>query len=351
MQVGSLGRKMPWRWAGPPTPAFLSEEPHGREAWKATVHWVTRSWTWLKRLSTHYFSWTWRPCVSIYQANLVVLNFLSFCLLRIFLIFPSSLKDALMWFWILIEFSFQYLKCITHWLPVCQDNFEKLIDNLTVKYVVFNKWLFSCYFQEFSFHVWLSVIWLWYVSLSIFWGLSYLDFIEILRFVYPRIFSNLGNLWHRINFYKSLLNNKNTFSFIKIFYVKIIFTSINAFNISIGTKSIMKHELFTYSCSPDKKYLNICVYWPLNMYILTLVYTGLWTTQIHLDRLKKTTTTTTFYNIGWSMVSWICPFCISWTSGGPIIKLQVDFPTSGGWVPLTHPHNTQPMLFKSKFYV
>ena len=59
----------------------------------------------------------------------------------------------------------------------------------------------------------------------------------------------------------------------------------------------------------------------------------------------------TFYNIGWSMVNWVCRFCSSWRSRGPVVKFQVDFPPRGVWVPLTHPHNPQPMLFKSKFHV
>ena len=44
--------KIPWRRAQP-TPVFLSGESMGRGAWRATVHGVTKSQTWLKGLSTH----------------------------------------------------------------------------------------------------------------------------------------------------------------------------------------------------------------------------------------------------------------------------------------------------------
>ena len=44
--------KIPWRKKWKPTAAFLPGESHGG-AWLATVHGVTKSWTRLKRLSTH----------------------------------------------------------------------------------------------------------------------------------------------------------------------------------------------------------------------------------------------------------------------------------------------------------
>ena len=38
----SLGREIPWRRKWLPTPVFLPEEFHGRVAWRATVHGVTK---------------------------------------------------------------------------------------------------------------------------------------------------------------------------------------------------------------------------------------------------------------------------------------------------------------------
>ena len=40
-QVG----KIPWRREWLPTPVFCLENPMDREAWRATVHGVTKSWT------------------------------------------------------------------------------------------------------------------------------------------------------------------------------------------------------------------------------------------------------------------------------------------------------------------
>ena len=45
--------KTPFRRAWQPTPISLPGEFHGHGAWWATVHGVAKSWTWLKRLSTH----------------------------------------------------------------------------------------------------------------------------------------------------------------------------------------------------------------------------------------------------------------------------------------------------------
>ena len=52
--------KIPWRRVWQPTPVFLPGESHGG-GWRARVHRVTKSWTWLKRLSKHtraYFGHT-----------------------------------------------------------------------------------------------------------------------------------------------------------------------------------------------------------------------------------------------------------------------------------------------------
>ena len=66
--------KIPWRRAGNPFQYSCLENPMDRRAWQAAVHRVTKSWIWLKRLSTlrdtnfiHLFSsfllnlssWTW----------------------------------------------------------------------------------------------------------------------------------------------------------------------------------------------------------------------------------------------------------------------------------------------------
>ena len=47
--------KIPWRRAVQPTPVFLLGEFNGQRSLGggATVHRVAKSWTWLKRLSTH----------------------------------------------------------------------------------------------------------------------------------------------------------------------------------------------------------------------------------------------------------------------------------------------------------
>ena len=43
-------RKIPWRRTRQPTPVFLPGNPMDREAWRARVHGVEKSWTWV---STH----------------------------------------------------------------------------------------------------------------------------------------------------------------------------------------------------------------------------------------------------------------------------------------------------------
>ena len=44
---------IPWRKVWQPTPVFLLENPMDRGAWRATVHRVAKSQTWLKQLSMH----------------------------------------------------------------------------------------------------------------------------------------------------------------------------------------------------------------------------------------------------------------------------------------------------------
>ena len=51
--VQSLGQEDPWKREWQPTPVFLPGESHGQRSLEATVHGVTKSWTGLKRLSTH----------------------------------------------------------------------------------------------------------------------------------------------------------------------------------------------------------------------------------------------------------------------------------------------------------
>ena len=48
-QVG----KIPWGRKWKPTPVFLPGETHGQRRLQATVHGVSKSWTWLKQLNTH----------------------------------------------------------------------------------------------------------------------------------------------------------------------------------------------------------------------------------------------------------------------------------------------------------
>ena len=45
-------RKIPWKKEQKSTPVFLPEESHGQWAWRATIHWVAKSQTQLKQLST-----------------------------------------------------------------------------------------------------------------------------------------------------------------------------------------------------------------------------------------------------------------------------------------------------------
>ena len=55
--------KIPWRRSWQPTPVFLPGESMDRGAWRATVHRVAKSRTWLKQLNMHTFS-HWGPKIS-----------------------------------------------------------------------------------------------------------------------------------------------------------------------------------------------------------------------------------------------------------------------------------------------
>ena len=50
MSLISGSGRFPWRRAWHPTPVFLPRQFYGRAAWWATVHRVTKSQSWLKRL-------------------------------------------------------------------------------------------------------------------------------------------------------------------------------------------------------------------------------------------------------------------------------------------------------------
>ena len=51
--MGSLVRKIPWRRQGNPLQDSCLENPMDRGAWRAMVHRVTMSQTWLKHLGKH----------------------------------------------------------------------------------------------------------------------------------------------------------------------------------------------------------------------------------------------------------------------------------------------------------
>ena len=65
--------KIPWRRAWQPTLVFLPEESHGK-TWQAIVHRVSKSRTWLKRLSVHThhvslgtkFNLKWKLVIYVY---------------------------------------------------------------------------------------------------------------------------------------------------------------------------------------------------------------------------------------------------------------------------------------------
>ena len=52
-------RKIPWRRKWQPTLVFLPRESMDREAWWATVHRVTKSWTRLKQVNTNACTREW----------------------------------------------------------------------------------------------------------------------------------------------------------------------------------------------------------------------------------------------------------------------------------------------------
>ena len=51
---GAWVRETPGGGRGNPLQYSCLENPMDGEAWKATVHGITKSWTWLKRLSMQY---------------------------------------------------------------------------------------------------------------------------------------------------------------------------------------------------------------------------------------------------------------------------------------------------------
>ena len=57
IQIWSLGWEDPLEEAWQPTPAILPGESHGQRS--LAVHRVAKSWTWLKRLSTHTHTHNW----------------------------------------------------------------------------------------------------------------------------------------------------------------------------------------------------------------------------------------------------------------------------------------------------
>ena len=62
-------RNIPWRTAWQPTPVFLPENPMDRGAWWATVHGITKSWTWLSDLACMH------ACTSsLFQLRIVLNN-------------------------------------------------------------------------------------------------------------------------------------------------------------------------------------------------------------------------------------------------------------------------------------
>ena len=72
-------RKIPWRRAWQPTPAFLPGEPHGLGKLEGHRHWVTKCQTRVKWLSTHIYMYV---CSSpqLLQ-NLLFVDFLTMTIL------------------------------------------------------------------------------------------------------------------------------------------------------------------------------------------------------------------------------------------------------------------------------
>ena len=58
-------RKIPWRRAWQPTPAFLPGESHGQRTWWATVHRVAKSQTGLNDLAQHISVHSYRTTLSV----------------------------------------------------------------------------------------------------------------------------------------------------------------------------------------------------------------------------------------------------------------------------------------------
>ena len=56
-------RKIPWGRKWQPTPVFLPGESMDREAWQATVHGVTKRWTWLSTRTQGTSGWILRKTV------------------------------------------------------------------------------------------------------------------------------------------------------------------------------------------------------------------------------------------------------------------------------------------------
>ena len=54
--VRSLGQKDPWKRKWQPMPVSLPGESIGRGAWWATVHMVTKNWTWLSTHTCNFWS-------------------------------------------------------------------------------------------------------------------------------------------------------------------------------------------------------------------------------------------------------------------------------------------------------
>ena len=77
--VPELGRS-PGEGHGNPLQYSCLENPTGRRAWQAVVHWVLESWTWLKQLSTHAkFSQVFMSALTFQR--LLTQTLLFFCLI------------------------------------------------------------------------------------------------------------------------------------------------------------------------------------------------------------------------------------------------------------------------------
>ena len=79
--------QMPWRRAWQPTPVFLPGGSHGRGAWRATAHRVTKSWTQLKQLSMHA---KWPLCVFSHREWFYSYSYVMCMVISIFLLMWSE---------------------------------------------------------------------------------------------------------------------------------------------------------------------------------------------------------------------------------------------------------------------